>query len=158
MPVYDQPRHTPFGWTAFLCGSVALVMVLVILWAGPFAPQQSAGVSLGELAAEIAKSAARAASGQEQPATLPVTRDVDHYLKIAVAVLSGLAVVTGLAAFVRRESKRAAAAGIVLGAAAIALYMFAWTVMAFAGALIIATLLYALRDMFGDTFDGLFGG
>ncbi|MGC9420775.1 MAG: hypothetical protein ACP5EN_17555, partial [Rhodovulum sp.] len=47
------------GWLGFATGAAALILTIVVFWAGPFAPQQTAGVSLGELAAEIAKSAAR---------------------------------------------------------------------------------------------------
>lgn len=148
----------PFGWTAFGFGAAALILVFAIFWAGPFAPQHPVGVSLGDMAAEIAKTAARAATGQESPPPQPVPRNMDDYLNVATGVLAGLAVVFGLVSFVRREAKRAAFSGIALGGLAIGFQLFAWTVTMIVGALLIASMIYALRDVFGDTFGGLFGG
>jgi len=152
--------HTaqPFGWAAFGSGAAALILVIAIFWAGPFAPQQPVGLSLGEMAAEIAKSAARAATGQEAPPPLPVSRDLDEYLNVATGILAGLAVIFGLLSVVRHEAKRAALSGIALGGFAIGFQLFAWTIMMIVGALMIASLVYAMRDVFNDTFSGLFGG
>ena len=52
------PRPTA-GLVGFLFGAAALILVLVHFWAGPFAPQQDAAVSIGEIAAEIRNSAVR---------------------------------------------------------------------------------------------------
>ena len=54
-----------FGWIGFGLAAMALFAALFVFWAGPFAPQQSTGVSLGELAAELGKSTLRAAAGLE---------------------------------------------------------------------------------------------
>ncbi|MDX5384114.1 MAG: hypothetical protein LPJ92_13860, partial [Rhodobacterales bacterium] len=104
--------RAPLGWSGFAAGAAALILTLVLFWAGPFAPQQSAGVSIGELAAEIAKSAARSVAGQPQPAPVPVPRTIDDHLAVAVGVLAGLAVVLGVASLIRHEHKRAALSGI----------------------------------------------
>lgn len=146
------------GWTGFAVGAAALILTLVVFWAGPFAPQQAAGVTLGELAADIAKSAARSVAGQPQPAPVAPARDIDDYLAIGVGVLAGLAVVLGVAALIRRENARAAVSGIALGGLAVSVQLFTVTVMMIAGGLVIAALIYALRDAFGDIFGGLFGG
>ena len=146
------------GWVGFAVGATALMLTLVVFWAGPFAPQQSAGVSLGELAADIAKSAARSVAGQPQPEPMAPQRDIDDYLKIAVAALAGLAIVLGVAALIRHERKRAAVAGIALGGLAVGIQLFAWTIMLIVGALVISAIVFALRDALGDIFGGLFGG
>lgn len=148
----------PFGWAAFTLGAIALGMGLVVFWAGPFAPQQAAGVTLGELAAEIAKSAARAAVGQDAPPPAPVARDLDDYLNMATGLIAGLAIILGLASFIRHEAKRAALAGIALGGLAIGFQLLTWGMMLVAGALVLAGLSYALRDAFGEMFGGLLGG
>ncbi len=150
--------RAPLGWSGFAAGAAALILTLVLFWAGPFAPQQSAGVSIGELAAEIAKSAARSVAGQPQPAPVPVPRTIDDHLAVAVGVLAGLAVVLGVASLIRHEHKRAALSGIGLGAAAIGIQLFAYAIMMIAGAVVIFGIVYALRDTFGDMFGGLFGG
>ena len=150
--------RAPLGWSGFAAGAAALILTLVLFWAGPFAPQQSAGVSIGELAAEIAKSAARSVAGQPQPAPVPVPRTIDDHLAVAVGVLAGLAVVLGVASLIRHEHKRAALSGIGLGAAAIGIQLFAYAIMMIAGAVVISGIVYALRDTLGDMFGGLFGG
>lgn len=45
-----------FGWAGFCLAALTLFAALFVFWAGPFAPQQSTGVTLGELAAELGKS------------------------------------------------------------------------------------------------------
>jgi len=146
------------GWFGFAVGAVALMLTLVVFWAGPFAPQQSTGVSVGELAAEIARSAARSVAGQPQPDPVVSPRDIDDYLRIAVGTLAGVAIVLGVAALVRHEHKRAAISGIALGGLAVGVQLFAFTIMMIAGALVISAVIYSLRDAFGDIFGGLFGG
>lgn len=153
----SAPQAT-VGWLGFAVGGAALVFTLVIFWAGPFAPQQSAGVSIGELTAEIAKSAARSVAGQPQPEPVAPSLDIDDYLNIAVGTLAGIAVVLGAAALVRHEERRAAISGIALGGLAIGVQLFAYTVMMIAGGLVISAIIYSLRDSFGDIFGGLFGG
>lgn len=153
----EMPKAT-LGWLGFATGASALILTIVIFWAGPFAPQQSAGVTLGELAAEIAQSAARSVAGQAQPGPVAPVRNIDDYLAVGVGLLAGLAIVTGIASFIRHERRRVALSGVTLGALAVGFQLFTWTVMLIAGGLMIAAIIYALRDAFGDIFGGLFGG
>lgn len=150
------PRSA-LGWSGFATGAAALILAVVLFWAGPFAPQQSTGVSVGELAAEIAKSAARSVAGQPQPEPVAPPRDIDDYLAIGVGALAGIAIVFGVAAIARHERPRAAVSGIALGGLAIGFQLFTYTIMMIAGALVVAAVVYALRDAFGDIFGGLFG-
>ena len=147
----EVPRSI-LGWSGFTMGAAALLLTLVVFWAGPFAPQQATGVSLGELAADIAQSAARSVVGQSQPEPVSPPRDIDDYLEILVGVAAGVAIVLGVAALVRHEHKRAAVSGIALGGLAIGVQLFAYTIMLIAGALVISAVVYALRDAFGDIF------
>ncbi|HKL55853.1 MAG: hypothetical protein ACX93P_12520 [Roseovarius sp.] len=156
----EMPKAT-LGWLGFVTGSLALMITIVIFWAGPFAPQQSAGVTLGELAAEMAKSAARSVAGQPQPAPpAPVApmRNIDDYLAVGVGLLAGLAIVTGIASFIRHERRRVALSGVTLGGLAVGFQLFTWMVMLIAGVIVITTLVYTMRDAFGGIFGGLFDG
>lgn len=146
-----------FGWLGFFTGAAALMLTLIVFWAGPFAPQQATGVSLGELAAEVAKSAARSVTGQAPPAPEARPWTIDDTLDLVVGALAGLAIVLGVAAFVRHERRRAALSGIALGGLAVGIQLFAWSIMLIAGALVIIGVMAALRDVFGDIFGGLFG-
>ncbi len=158
MNVTTSAPTATLGWLGFATGAAALILTLVIFWAGPFAPQQTAGVSLGELAADIAKSAARSVAGQPQPEPAAQPRNIDDYLEIGVGILAGLAIVIGVAAFIRHEQKRVAVSGIALGGLAVGIQLFTYTIMLIVGGLVIAALIYSLRDAFGDIFGGLFGG
>lgn len=153
----EAPTAT-FGWLGFATGAAALILTIVIFWAGPFAPQQSAGVSLGELAADIAKSAARSVAGQPQPDPVAPARDIDDYLEIGTGLLAGLAIVIGIAALIRNERRPAAVSGIALGGLAVGFQLFTWTIMLIAGGLVVSMTIYSLRDALGDIFGGLFGG
>ncbi len=143
-----------FGWAGFCLAALALFAALFVFWAGPFAPQQSAGVTLGELAAELGKSTLRAAAGMEQPAPVAPTRDLDDFLQIGVAMLGGLAIVVSVIGILRHEKRRPAIAGVVIGTGAILFQFFAMAFFAFLGALVIMGLL----NSFSDVFSGLFGG
>ena len=153
-----QPQRATLGWMGFAVGSAALILTMAIFWAGPFAPQQSAGVSLGELGAEMAKSAARSVADQPQPAPVAPTRSIDDYLAVGVAVLAGLSIILGIAALIRHEQRRAALSGIALGVMAVSFQVFTWAIMMIVGTMVIVGLVYAMRDAFGDMFGGLFGG
>ena len=142
------------GWGGFLLGAVAFLMAVTLFWAGPFAPQQTAGVTLGELAADVAQSAVRKVAGREQPAPEPVARNIDDYLEIAVSVIAALAVILGAAALVRHEKKRPAIAAASLGAAAIVFQFFVWYAFALLGVLLI----FAVMQSLGGFFERLFGG
>ena len=139
----------PFGWSGFAAGAAALLLAIVVIWAGPFAPQQATGVSLGELAAEIARSAARSAAGLPPPAPEPVARDIDDLLRLLVGLLAALSVILGAVALIRREPREVASSGIALGLLALGIQLFAYAVMMIAGALVVAAVVYALRDTFG---------
>jgi len=147
-------RPPVFGWIGFVTASVALMAALFVFWAGPFAPQQSTGVSLGELAAEIGKSTLRSAADLEQPEPAARVRDIDDFLKIGVALLGGLAIILAAVGLLRHETKRPAIAGITIGVGAILFQFFAFAFFAFMGVLVIM----ALLNSFSDVFTGLFGG
>ncbi len=150
----NQTAAPVFGWIGFCTAAIALFAALFVFWAGPFAPQQSAGVSLGELAAEIGKSTLRSAAGLEQPKPVARTRDLDDYLSVAVAMIGALSIVLSVIGILRHERLRPAVAGISIGVGAILFQFFAFAFFAFLGVLIVM----ALLNSFSDVFSGLFGG
>lgn len=146
-PSFPKPTS---GLIGFAIGAAALLLVLVHFWAGPFAPQQDVGVSIGELAGEIRDSAARALSGEAQPAPSTASWDIDRILKLAAAILAGTAIVLGLFAFVRGETWRPATAAIALGATAMVFQVFVWVLVIF--------LCFVAAMMFLQMLGGMSGG
>ncbi len=138
------------GYFGFAFGALALLLVLVHFWAGPFAPQQRAGVTIGEIAGDIREAAVRKLKGEPQPKAVPAKWDADRIVKLVAAVLAGLAVVTGVAGLVRRETWRPAAAGIAFGVSAVTFQIFTWTILVLVGAVI----LYAIINNIGEILGG----
>lgn len=143
-----QPNSI-LGIISFAMGSLAVLLVLVHFWAGPFAPQERASVTIGEIAADIRQSALRKLKGESQPKPVAEPWDIDRVLKLVAAVLAGLAVVAGAASLVRRESWRPAVAGAALGVSAITFQFFAWAILIAVGAIIISAIIHNIGDILG---------
>ncbi len=100
------PPHSTAGLASFVIGAIALLLVLVQFAAGPFAPQQRASVTVGEIAAEMREAAKRKLQGKLNPAPQAEPWTIDRVLKTVAAVLAGLAVIAGIFGIMRRESWR----------------------------------------------------
>lgn len=138
------------GCTGFVLGALALMLVLVQFWAGPFSPQQRAGVSIGEIAAEMRQAAIRKQQGLPQPPPAPAPWNSDRLLKVIAASLAGLAVILGGAALVRRETWRPAVGGIALGGGAIALHVFIWGILIVIGASVLCVIIQNVTGIIGE--------
>lgn len=143
------PRTAPYANWAMLLGAAALILAVVHLFAGPFAPVNSVGVTLGELAAEIQQSGLRALRGEPQPDAQARPWDIDRILALAAAVMGPAAIVLAVIGFVRHEPRRAVIGGVGLGAAAVAFQFFAWLALAVLGVMILIPLIQALDLDFG---------
>ncbi len=128
------------GWGFALC-ALALIMALVQIMGGPFAPQVETSVTLGEMAADIGKSAARSALGLAQPAPEALPWDIDRALRVAVVIAAVAGTVLAMLALVKGEDYRLASFAMALGVSAIAMQFFAWLVLMIVGAIIIAAFL-----------------
>ena len=135
------------GIIGFVCGGVALLAVLVHFAAGPFAPVQDSAVTLGEFTARMGKAAFRDIFGLAQPEPETLGWDVDRILKFAIMAVGGLAVLLGLAAFLRRESRKLAFSAVSLGAAAVAMQTFTLVLAMILGTIVICSLIYTLGDI-----------
>lgn len=168
-----------FGWAGFLAGAAALLIAMTVFLNGPFAPQ-SASVAPAEGALERAASAVRATLGREAavedaPASPAPDPGIGGLLIAGVPVLGGLAVVLGLAAFIRHEPRRPAISAITLGGSAIVFqlvtgFVLILTCLVIVGAFardgdsaggILSGILEAIGAFFraiGDFFSNIFGG
>lgn len=125
-------------------GAVGLGIAVVHFFAGPFAPQQHIDVSLGEIAAKIAKSATREFLNQPQPAPVPKVWDIDAVLRVAAAVASVFAIVLAAVAYVLKEKRRVATAAAALGLTALAFQFAIWLVMMVVGLILISIIFNSL--------------
>jgi hypothetical protein len=119
-----------FGLVAVALGGVALIAAVIHFFGGPFAPQNSIGVSLGEIAADATKSVLRNFLGRDQPAAAPLPWDVDRVIWLAVAATGALAVVLSVVAMIRHEPRRVVIGGLALGIGAIVFQFAAYVVLA----------------------------
>lgn len=148
-PTPKPGSRVSYGTIGFLFGALALIIVVVQFYVGPFAPQQSAGVSIGEMAAEISESATRALLGQEQPAPEARPWDIDRIIKAVSAVLAAFAVILGAVGFIFRESRRLTVAAVLLGVSAIILQFFVWLALAILGVILVGMILQFMDGILG---------
>ncbi|WP_420863607.1 hypothetical protein [Algirhabdus cladophorae] len=144
-PTFDQ--KPVLGVIGFFVGAAAILLVLIHFWAGPFAPQQPAGVTLGELAGDIAKNAARKAIGLDpaEQDLIPQVWDIDRYLEIIAPILAGLAGIFGVAGLVCNEKWRFSGAAILFAVVAVVFQLFAFTILMLVGVLLIYAILSSLN-------------
>lgn len=154
MSTAATPQQGPFwGYLAILLGAAALVMAMLVIFAGPFAPQQTVGVTIGEIAGDIVSAARRSVQGIEQPPPDPRGWDIDRVLMILTPLLGVIAVVLAVLAAVRREPWRLATYGAALGGAAITVQFIWWVALLICG----IVLLVSIIENLGGILDG-FGG
>lgn len=137
------------GRLGFALGAVSLVLVFVQFWAGPFAPQDSAGVSIGELAATIKQAAIDKVTGTPKPEPEAAPWDIDRVLNLIAAVLAAGAVICGFYSLAQSGPRKMATSAIVLGAAAATFQFF---IMAFFAILGLA-LIYIILSQFDGILD-----
>ena len=137
---------TRAGLIGFALGGAALLLVLVTFVAGPFAPQQSVGVSLGEIAAEAGKASLRNWFGLEQPDAQTSAWTIDRVLRVVSISLAVFAILCGACGYFRRERRDIAAWAVGLGTSAVILQFFSSALMIILGVVIICALIYALGD------------
>ena len=136
------------GTSGFVCSSIALVIVLVSIVAGPFAPQQDIGVTIGEIAGEASKSFLRNLVGLEQPAPQVTAWNVDKFIWLAAILAGAVGTLLGALAFLRGERRMLAGFAMALGLSSIAVQLIAGAVMLIIGALILCAIIMAVSNFF----------
>ena len=148
----DTPavRQRPvFGFVGFIFGALALILVLVQFSAGPFAPRQSSGVSIGEVAADIREAAKRKLTGQPAPPPVAAPWDVDRVMKLGAMVLAGVAVIVGAIALLRQEPSPLAITSITFGASAVLMQFLIWLALLVVGMVIILAIIKNMDGILG---------
>ena len=147
-----QPDYR-IGLIGSIVGAAALLMVLVQTFAGPFAPQQKIGVTIGEIVVDIHQTIKKKLRHEPLPKPTAKSWNIDNWLVLVSSALAVIAILVGCVALARREQIHLSSAAIALGASAILAKLFIWVALLIAGAII----LYAIITNFGDII-GSIGG
>ena len=144
-----EPNSGIFSYAAIALGAAALLIALIHTFAGPFAPQQSVGVMIGEIAGEIRGAAQRALAGEPQPAPQVAPWDIDRILRALVPIAGVSGLLLALAGILRSEPRVATVFACALCAGALAVQLVIWVALLIAGALIIVAILHNMDAIFG---------
>ena len=136
-----EMRPAKFGFAGFVLGVLALLIVMIQLssFFAPDEPGPSAGQVIGEIAADIKQSAARALAGE--PAPEPEAPPVDYSGQIIIGAMfiAAIAIVLGGVGLYRHEPKRLSYLAVGFGISAFVMqYVFWLAVMICAVVLLIS--------------------
>lgn len=145
----DQP--IPFSIAAIALGGLGLFIALLVMFAGPFAPQPDIGSTMGEIAGNMRAAAWRSFFGLEQPDTTIVQRtwDIDRILMVAAPAAGVLGILMAITAYIRREPKRVAGYGMALSVCAVFVQVLLIIVMIIAGVMLLIGILQNMDSIFG---------
>lgn len=145
-----NPQDHKWGIASIVLGSAALLLAVIIIFGGPFAPQQSAGTSLGEIAGEMREAAQRKLQGLPQPEPQARPWTVDRVLQILAPALGVLAIVAAVVSAVQSNSRRMAAYGTALGVSAILVQFLWWVVLLVAGVVLLVSVMENFSSIIGE--------
>jgi hypothetical protein len=138
---FPDLRNHRWGVLSIGLGGIALILTMVVIFAGPFAPQHSVGTSIGEIIGEISTSAFKSAMGQELPPPVSRPWDIDRILLIAGPVLAVLAILSAIISMFQRDPWRLPTYGVALGVGAILVQFLWWLVLIVAGVMLLVSIL-----------------
>lgn len=146
-----DPKKMPFSIAAIGLGGIGLFIALLVMYAGPFAPQQDIGTTIGEIAGNMRAAAWRSFFGLEQPESTIVQRawDIDRILMTIAPAAGVLGVIMAITAYIRREPKRIATYGMALSVCAVFVQVLFIVLMIVAGVLLLMSIIENLDSIFG---------
>ena len=144
-------KSAGFSYAAIGLGGIGLFIALLVVYAGPFAPQQDVGTAIGEIAGNMRAAAWRSFLGLEQPDSTIVQRDwdIDRILMTAAPAAGVLGVVMAITAYIRREPRRVASYGMALSVCAIFVQVLLIIVMIVAGVMLLISIIENMDSIFG---------
>ena len=141
-------RPAKFGLIGFLLGIASLVAILIQL-STFFEPQEkSSGSVIGEIAADIKQSAARALSGEPAPEPTSPPQDYGQFLTIAALCAAGIAVVLGGIGLYRNEPHRLSYLAVGFGVSAFVMQYVFWLAILICGVALLISIIGNLDSIF----------
>jgi len=132
------------GLIAMILSAIALVVVVVQLAAGPFAPQPTAEENIADLIVGVKDAVEARAKGETVTASKPNAWDIDRILITSSIAMAGAAMLFGVFAIARKEPKTPALIGFGLGTGTLFVIWLQWIAFIILGALLIAAIINAL--------------
>ena len=137
-----------FGLIGFMLGIVSLVIILIQLSA-VFEPQdKSSGSTIGEIAAEIKQSAARALAGEPAPQQTPSPPDYSQFITIASLCLAAISAVLGGIGLYRNEPHRLPYMAVGFGVSAFVMQYVFWLALLICGVALLVSIIGNLDSIF----------
>lgn len=144
-----EGRPAKFGLIGFLLGVVSLV-IIVVQMSAYFEPQeQTSGIVIGEIAAEIKQSAARVLAGEAAQERSAPPLEYSRYITICALVLAGCSVVSGAIGLYRNEPHRLSYLAIGVGFSAVVIQYVFWLAILICGVALLISILDNLDSIFG---------
>ncbi len=141
----NQPAK--FGLVGFMLAIASLVIILIQLSA-IFEPQEkSSGSVIGEIAADIKQSAARALTGEPSPKPTPPPPDYSQFITIAALCLAGIAVVLGGIGLYRNEPHRLSYLAVGVGVSALVMHYVFWLAILICGVALLISIIGNIENI-----------
>jgi hypothetical protein len=143
-----KDRPAKFGLVGFML-AIASVLVILIQISAFFEPQEkSSGSVIGEIAAEIKQSAARALAGEPVPEPTPPPRDYSQVITIAALCVAAIAVVLGGIGLYRNEPHRLSYMAVGVGVSAFVMQYVFWFAILICGVALLISIIGNLDSIF----------
>lgn len=147
MELKIEERPAKFGLLGFMLGVASLIVILVQLSAF-FEPQATnSGTVIGEIAAEIRQSAARALNGEPAPEPAPAPRDYRQFITLAALCAAGLAVALGGIGLYRNEPHRLSYMAVGIGISAFVMQYVFWLAVLICGVAVLISIIGNLNSI-----------
>ncbi len=143
-----EERPAKFGLVGFILGIASLVVVLIQISAIFEPPEKTSGSTIGEIAADIKQSAARALAGQPAPEPTPPPRNYSQFMTIAALCVAGIAAVFGGIGLYRNEPHRLSYLAVGFGISAFAMQFFFWLAILICGVALLISIIGNLDSIF----------
>ena len=136
-----QTRQANFGLVGFLLGVASCVFILIQLPAFFEPSEKTSGSVIGEIAADIKLSAARALTGEPAPAPTPAPQDYGQVLTIAALCVAAVAVMLGGIGLYRNEPHRLPYLAVGIGISAIVMQFVFWLAILICGVALLISII-----------------
>lgn len=144
--IIESPRPV-WGLAGVIAGLIAVALVTLSLSSIFAEPQPDMATQIGEMAAEIRKSAMRSMMGAEQPVPETPAMTVATIITLAIPVLAGGAALCGAIGLFRREPLSLPLLALGFGSGAFLMQYLFWMALLIGGVVLMVAVLNNLDSI-----------